>query len=109
MKQIINSNDTIDTFTVYQILRCAGYSKTISENIESIAYEIDEDHRQYKTPKMSFLTFFRFLNNVKIGSDLNVLCDAYEVSDFVKSEIKDNMQSVKSVNYSTLFVGGIYE
>ena len=88
---------------MYQILRVAGYSKTISENIESISYEIDEDHREYKIPKMSFLTFFRFLDNVKKGGDLTALCDTYELSDFVKSEIKDNMQAVKSVNYSKVF------
>lgn len=103
MKQIINSNDAIDTFTVYQMLRCAGYSRTISENIKSIVYEIEEDHREYKTPKMSFLTFFRFLDNVKKGGDLTVLCDSYELSDFVKAEIKEKMRSVKAVNYSKVF------
>lgn len=103
MQQIINTNDTIDTFSVYQILRVVGYSKTVSKNIESIAYEIDEDHREYNTPKMSFLTFFRFLDNVKKDCDLTALCDTYELSDFVKSEIKDHMQSVKTVNYSRVF------
>lgn len=103
MQQIINTNDTIDTFSVYQILRVEGYSKTISEDLESIAYEIDEDHREYNIPKMSFLIFFRFLDNVKKGGDLDSLCDNFDLSDFVKSEIKDKMQSVKAVNYSKVF------
>lgn len=100
MKQNINGNDTIDTSTVYQILLYAGYSETVSKGIKNIAYEIDEDHREYKIPRMSFLTFFQFLNSVKHGGDLTVLCDTYELSDFVKSEIKDNIKSVKAVNYS---------
>ena len=103
MQQILNINDTLDTFPVYQILLCAGYSRFRAKAIESIAYEIDEDHREYETPKMTFLSFFHFLDTVKKGGDLSSLCDDLNLSDFVKSEIQDNIKSVKAVNYSRVF------
>lgn len=103
MNELTKIKDTIDTFSVYQIILCAGYCKTIAKDLESIVYEIEEDHREYNTPKMNFLSFFCFLNSIKKGGDLDSLCDNFELSDFVKSEIKDKMQSVKSVNYSKVF------
>lgn len=103
MNKVTKIKDTIDTFSVYQIILCAGYCKTIAKDLESIAYEIEEDHREYNTPIMNFLSFFCFLNSIKKGGDLDSLCDSLDLSDFVKSEIQDKIQSVKLVDYSKVF------